>query len=221
MANKKTPLNKKRELPKNAVTKAKMKIVSKKDDLVLPKIPIKGIAKKIAETGVPSELLEVHLNNILHPEKIKSKPRREIAVRMLFCLADGWSIKEAALLCGISDMTIYQFWGNPKSEYYDEAFSQIISLGIHFSELWWTSVGRSNLTNKVRFDSTLWMMNMSNRFGWTRKLDGKIIEKWNHIVSDEKKEYAKKISSKTIVAAYEVLNEIGITDSSECDEDAI
>jgi len=141
---------------------------------------------------------------------VRGKPKHEIAVRMLFCLADGWSLHESALLCGTSDKTICQHWGNPKSEYYDESFAQIVSLGVHLSELWWASVGRANLNNKKSFDSTLWMMNMSNRFGWTRAIDGKVIERWNHIVKEDNKTHVHHISTDTLLKAVDVLKSVGI-----------
>lgn len=210
MPRKKIPVNEVTAAPINTIKKAKPG-TKKTYAARIPKTPVKDIAFKIATTGIPSELLESHLENIANPVHFNAKPKKEIGIRMLFCLADGWSLGESALLCGISADTIYNFWGNPKSKYFDETFSKIISLGIHLSELWWVSMGRANLLNKKEFDSTLWMMNMSNRFGWTRKLDGKIIEKWETVTKEAKTTFVKTISHKTIMEASNILKEIGIT----------
>jgi hypothetical protein len=202
----------KKKLPANPITKAPLKQATKKKRaLSIPKTPVKNIANKIASTGIPKEILEMHLENIANGTDGREKPKYEIGIRMLFCLADGWSLQESALLCGTSSLTIMNRWCNPKSEYYDEQFSQILSLGIHLSELWWTATGRANLNNKKTFDSTLWMMNMSNRFGWTRKIDGQIIEKWDCLVKEEKKTFVHHISEESIIKAGKILEKIGIS----------
>jgi hypothetical protein len=207
---KKKRIVKSKILPKNPVTQAKLKPMdATKKKLTIPHTPVKNIAFKIAQTGIPEDILRMHLENLSDTKA--RKPKYEIGVRMLFCLADGWSLRESALLCGINEKTICMYWGNPKSEHYDETFSQIVSLGIHLSELWWTSVGRANLNNKKEFDSTLWMMNMSNRFGWTRRLDGGVVEDWTNMVKDEKSKQVNHISADSIIEASKILERIGIT----------
>jgi len=47
-------------------------------------------------------------------------------------------------------------------------FGDAIKAGKDFGQGWWMNQGRTNIANKD-FNSTLWYMNMKNRFGWRDK----------------------------------------------------
>ena len=49
-------------------------------------------------------------------------------------------------------------------------FNSAIRYGEMLSRGWWEEQGRTNIKNTY-FNNTLYMMNMQNRFQWTRKLD--------------------------------------------------
>lgn len=50
----------------------------------------------------------------------------------------------------------------------DEEFARTIKRGERLSKSWWENTARVSLRNK-EFNSTLWYMNMKNRFGWVDK----------------------------------------------------
>lgn len=77
-------------------------------------------------------------------------------------MLEGASIIEIAYELRVSRPTIYEW-----IEKYPE-FSNTIKKGVDFSEGWWMNKGRTHIENK-EFNSTLWYMNMKNRFGWKDK----------------------------------------------------
>jgi len=76
----------------------------------------------------------------------------------------GASKQELCLELGILPNYIYRW----EKKY--PAFAKAVELGEALSEAWWRRKGRMNIHNN-EFNNTLFMMNMSNRFNWSRKTD--------------------------------------------------
>lgn len=75
---------------------------------------------------------------------------------------EGASKAEIAAKLGICRDTFAEWEkSNPQ-------FSEAVKKGVQLSEAWWQEQGRIALREKD-FNSTLWYMNMKNRFGWRDK----------------------------------------------------
>lgn len=82
-------------------------------------------------------------------------------------MSEGASKIEVCAEIGITSETLYD-WCNPKSERFNQQFSDSIKKGVQLSSAWWERKGRTNLENRD-FSYTGWYMNMKNRFGWADK----------------------------------------------------
>ena len=75
--------------------------------------------------------------------------------------ASDTEIKATVLRCMSNDL-----WDRLIKE--EPIFSEAVKGGRQFSAAWWEKHGRTQLGNK-EFNSTLWYMNMKNRFKWSDK----------------------------------------------------
>lgn len=77
--------------------------------------------------------------------------------KLIECFKVGMSKCEIALTLDINVDTIYE-WAKVHAD-----FSDALKKGLEFAQGEWERKGRLNLENKD-FNSTLWIMNMKNRF---------------------------------------------------------
>jgi hypothetical protein len=57
-------------------------------------------------------------------------------------------------------------------KYYDETenFRNLVEMGRAMAKAWWYEMGRTNIHN-TKFNTSLWMFNMKNRYGWADKTE--------------------------------------------------
>lgn len=79
-------------------------------------------------------------------------------------MSEGASLEEVAGELGVAKSTLYTWFKN-----FPE-FQNARELGIALSEAWWLKQGRIALRQK-EFNSSLYYMNMKNRFRWRDRHD--------------------------------------------------
>jgi hypothetical protein len=111
-------------------------------------------------------------------------------------MSKGAGLAEVAAELGISRDTLYE-WCKKEGDYYKPTLSDAIKRGKELSEAWWTSEGRKSLRDK-NFNSTLWYMNMKNRFGWKDKtevvatIDATVAHVVDSVLASEFTEFLKR-----------------------------
>ncbi len=86
----------------------------------------------------------------------------ELCEKAIEYLKEGASIEELGLELDVGYTTIYRWMEQ------HEDFRQAVKKGREYSQGWWMKEAREALRDG-KFNSTLWYMNMKNRFGWSDK----------------------------------------------------
>lgn len=79
-------------------------------------------------------------------------------------MADGASIVEVCANLGVTRTSFYRWLADKDKIPLKEA----VEAGELLSQAWWENQGRTSLRDDM-FNSTLWYMNMKNRFKWADK----------------------------------------------------
>lgn len=103
-------------------------------------------------------------------------------------MKEGAAIQELPFYLDVCLDTIYEW------KKVHEDFSEAIKKGESYSQAFWMIDGRTSIREKD-FNSTLWYMNMKNRFGWADKTETKnevLVEEKVSRVKNAAKAYEKK-----------------------------
>ena len=96
---------------------------------------------------------------------VRGRPTKylpEYCMKAYEIMRQGASLEELAYDLDVHTDTVVE-WSNVH-----EDFSVAIKEGRSFAKGWWLKKGREHIENK-EFNSTLWYMNMKNRYGWADK----------------------------------------------------
>jgi len=93
-----------------------------------------------------------------------TKYKEEYCDRVPELMKDGMAMVEVAAKLDVCVDTLNE-WRKVH-----EVFSLAVKKGIELSEAWWVRQGRIALRDS-KFNSTLWYMNMKNRFNWADKTE--------------------------------------------------
>jgi transposase len=141
---------------------------------------VKRMSSSMSKDIIPEEVIKKQIEQVYAPKTKKvGRPTKYSPImckRVIEIMAQGRSRGNAATLMGLTEVTFYDWMKN------NPDFSKAVKIGDQLSLLWWMTMGQINIHNKD-FNSTLYMMQMQNRFGWSRKLEGKIdINSYNETV---------------------------------------
>jgi len=141
---------------------------------------VKRMSDGISKNIIPEEVTKKLIEQVYTPKDKKAgRPTKFTPImckKVIEIMAQGRSRSNAATLMGVTEATFYGWMKD-----YPE-FLKSVNIGDQLSLLWWMTMGQINIHNKD-FNSTLYMMQMQNRFGWSRKLEGKIdINNYNETV---------------------------------------
>lgn len=96
-------------------------------------------------------------------------------------------------ICKIMRITYDTF-----QKYYDEAasFKELVEMGRAMAKAWWYEQGRINIDN-TKFNTSLWMFNMKNRYGWADKTENvNTNENWDNMDLDQLEQRLRKLAPK-------------------------
>lgn len=131
-----------------------------------------------------------------------TKYKPEFCTHILKEFAKGKTLNTVAVQMGLN-LVRFHHW----SKKYPE-FRKALKIGLALSKCWWEEMGRLNIGNK-NFHATLYMMIMSNRFGWISSKHN--INTKAHIQSKhiEKKQIEVKINNEKAAEVLKILQDAG------------
>ena len=124
-----------------------------------------------------------------------TKYKPEMCEKIITLMKEGASLYEVALELDINFDTLFE-WKRENGRHFKPEISEAIKKGLNLSRGWWEKKGRTELENQ-KFSSTLWYMNMKNRFGWADKREEVTrVESNEGLTDSQEKELYKQLKNK-------------------------
>ena len=158
---------------------------------------IEMFLSRLGNTDV--EAAEYLVESLINNTATKYKPQIHIREVMVH-LAQGKSMLETAYDMGFCINT-FNRWRRDNPD-----FEKAVNIGKSLAEGWWQKKGRENIGNPY-FNQQLWMMNMANRYYWTRSMVGReesVLDNEMDRYDETKKKYEGQKTYKGNIEASEV-----------------
>jgi len=144
--------------------------------------------KKAIKLTFKASLPPVKKGPKLEPHKLMlSRAWKTTALKLA---AQGASMVEIMLAIGVKPKRHARLLKEttPKGRVYRAVMTEAKNL----CEAWWLQVGRKGLTMGTKFNSSLYYMNMKNRFGWKDKNETEFGKETLSVIEDKMREIAKR-----------------------------
>jgi len=125
--------------------------------------------------------------------------------KVVLAMANGVTYNELCLELGIST-SVLNTWRDEHPE-----FQEAINFGEELAQAWWLRKARLNIHNPL-FNNQLFTLNMQNRFGWSKKLEGNINQSVTKQTTLNMNLNLRKVEDEDLEQVLEILTEAETVD---------
>ena len=170
--------------------------------------------EQMQKTQVGTQIVEAMLEELvsegrrIHDIRASLKKDRSFAARVydpefhlrrtVEVMAEGASYEELTLELGVLPKVIRHWISN-----FPE-FAYAVQIGTELCAAWWKKKGRTNIHNPF-FNNNLYIANMTNRFGWQQRVEGRVSSEHTEKKILEMHLDVQKMETKQLEAIYEII----------------